>query len=216
MPIDSLILFISLSVGLLIVPGPLVMLTISTTLQYRLSGAIWLALGSVCSGIIKGLLAMLGVAALLEIYPKLLALLQLIGALYLLWLAWQLLQSNDEKKPSQLASDADNSLKTPRAELFQRGLLSALANPKGILFFAALFPQFISPQQPLWSQALLLMTIFSLLEFLVMMVYGLATMHISQSISHGAITRAFSTWITPLILIFVSITMLGELWLSRG
>ena len=47
------------------------------------------------------------------------------------------------------------------AGLFQQGLLVALTNPKSILFFTALFPQFIHPEAPMLPQFLALTSAFA-------------------------------------------------------
>jgi len=55
---------------------------------------------------------------------------------------------------------------SPRAgwSLFRQGALSALTNPKGILFFAAFLPQFIDPARSLWLQFVIMAGTFALIE----------------------------------------------------
>jgi threonine/homoserine/homoserine lactone efflux protein len=50
------------------------------------------------------------------------------------------------------------------ASLFRQGALSALTNPKGILFFAAFLPQFIDPARSLWLQFVIMAGTFALIE----------------------------------------------------
>ncbi|RCU51892.1 LysE family translocator [Corallincola holothuriorum] len=208
MTTHSLLLFSAVSLGLIIVPGPLILLTISTALQFRFNGAIWLTLGSVTSGAIKAVLAMTGIAALLQLNPVLLSGLQGVGALYLLWLAWQLSRTTDEKQ-TPTATAINHATKR---QLYMRGLFSALANPKGILFFAALFPQFIDSEHALWSQTLTLMLIFSSIEITVMLLYAAATVWLNRSMGVLNGGKLVGQRITPMVLLLLSIMMFWELF----
>jgi len=55
--------------------------------------------------------------------------------------------------------------KSTSGKLFQAGLLSAVTNPKGILFFVAFLPQFIEPQQSLFVQFVIMAATFVVIEF---------------------------------------------------
>ncbi|GAA5218442.1 LysE family translocator [Corallincola platygyrae] len=213
MSIETLSLFVAVSLGLLLVPGPLVMLTIDTACKYRTAGALWLALGSATSGLLKAIAAMAGVASLLTMFPIALTLLQAIGAVYLLWLALQIFR--EFSNSPQLNGELSDELKQlPVKLLFVRGLTTALANPKGILFFAALFPQFINANDSLWQQSLVLMAIFSSLELIVMLAYAAITTRVSTAFSGNRAWFDVVRWVTPLVLISASGAMWWDIWNS--
>jgi homoserine/homoserine lactone efflux protein len=50
--------------------------------------------------------------------------------------------------------------------LFSQGLISAISNPKGILFFVAFLPQFVNPRESLFTQFLLMAMTFIVIEFI--------------------------------------------------
>jgi homoserine/homoserine lactone efflux protein len=84
--------------------------------------------------------------------PHGLLLLKWSGAAYLLWLGARALR---RQTPAE-AARSDGS--------FLRGLLIALSNPKALLFFGAVLPQFVDPGRPLLPQFALMAVTFATLE----------------------------------------------------
>jgi threonine/homoserine/homoserine lactone efflux protein len=82
-----------------------------------------------------------------------------LGGAYLVWLGIQVWRS----PPIGLELSAGA---TPRGgwSMFRQGALSALTNPKALLFFAAFLPQFIDPARSLWLQFLIMAGTFALVE----------------------------------------------------
>jgi threonine/homoserine/homoserine lactone efflux protein len=78
---------------------------------------------------------------------------------------------------------------TPRG-LFREAFLLAATNPKPILFFTALFPQFIHPQAPLLPQFLLLTGIFMSLSFVTLVCYA----HIARRAGPLLVRPRFAVW----------------------
>ena len=66
-----------------------------------------------------------------------------------------------------------------------------LGNPKTILFFLALFPQFIDPLKPVWSQSLFLGAITIAIDLCVQIIYALAGGMMSKALSHKPVKRWF-------------------------
>ena len=84
----------------------------------------------------------------------------IVTALYLVWLGIQVWRSPPISLNPQGAAE-------PRARwsLFQQGALSAMTNPKAILFFAAFLPQFIDPARSLFGQFVIMAGTFAAIEF---------------------------------------------------
>jgi threonine/homoserine/homoserine lactone efflux protein len=82
-----------------------------------------------------------------------------VGGAYLVWLGIQVWRSPPIGLEIRGAA-------APRAgwSLFQQGALSALTNPKGLLFFAAFLPQFIDPARSLLVQFLVMAGTFAVIE----------------------------------------------------
>ncbi len=102
---------------------------------------------------------MFGIGALLAANVGLLIVLKWIGGAYLIFLGIQVWRS-----PSMVESRSEPK-SSSSAKLFQAGLLSAISNPKGILFFVAFLPQFIDPARSLFIQFLIMAATFVVIEF---------------------------------------------------
>lgn len=162
---DIALSFFGVAVVLALSPGPdnIFVLT-QSALSGRIAGLL-VVLG-LCTGLIGHTVAVAaGVAALFRASPAAFTALKIIGALYLLYLAWQSFRTpGAAATPS---ADADASVLRPVA-LFRRGVIMNLTNPKVSLFFLAFLPQFTSPARgSVALQTLTLGALFMLATFLV-------------------------------------------------
>ncbi|MGI4777640.1 MAG: LysE family translocator [Janthinobacterium lividum] len=85
---------------------------------------------------------------------------KLIGAAYLVWLGIKTFRS----EASALKVEGDRTA-TPRRSFYLQGLLVGASNPKAVLFFAAIFPQFLDPATPIAPQFAILALTFMAFEF---------------------------------------------------
>ena len=139
------------------------------------------AVAGLCGGyVLHTLLMVVGLAALLSGMPGLLGWLTVAGAGYLLWLGISTLRS--WRGASFSAADAvgkpANQLRT-----FLQGMGTSGINPKGLLFYVALVPQFVSPDAafPLPVQSGLLGLTFVLLAGIVYTCVALLARKLLQS-----------------------------------
>ncbi|WP_411753868.1 LysE family translocator [Serratia sp. (in: enterobacteria)] len=154
--ISTLLLFAGACLALTVTPGPDMLLIASRSLsQGRSAGFASLAgiqLGTYC----HALAAALGLSQLFVALPLAYDAVRLLGAAYLLYLAWKTLRSG-----SSLQASAGLQAVSVR-RIFQQGLLTNILNPKMALFVLALFPQFITPQSgSVVVQMLILATILN-------------------------------------------------------
>lgn len=140
MPFDLWISFTIAASVLAVAPGPDNLFVLLQSAMYGAKAGIFVTLG-LCVGVfIQTLLAAFGVAAVVAASPTLLMIIQFAGAAYLLYLAWGAWNApagTDDKHAGQ---------KYPRLTLFQlwrRGIIMNITNPKVLIFFLAFFPQFI-------------------------------------------------------------------------
>src|ERR1700712_1914992 len=128
------------SLGMVLTPGPNMIYLISRSIsQGRMAGLI--SLGGVALGFVFYMLcAAFGITALLFAVPYAYDALRFGGALYLLWLAWQVLKPNG-RSPFQVR---ELPVDSPR-KLFAMGFVTNLLNPKIAMLYLALLPQFVDP-----------------------------------------------------------------------
>lgn len=159
--LDALLPFALASLLLALAPGPdnLFVLT-QSALGGRMAGlAVTLGL---CTGLLVHTAAVaFGVAAIFQVSALAFTLLKLIGAGYLIYLAWQAWRA------PAAALQAGGSV-TPLGKLYRRGILMNVTNPKVSIFFLAFLPQFADPARgPLWLQIGQLGAVFILATILV-------------------------------------------------
>jgi homoserine/homoserine lactone efflux protein len=121
--------------------------------------ALYTIFGGALGFVIVIALSMFGIGALLKASLVWLTVMKWVGGAYLVWLGIQVWRS----PPIGVAIDGRAA---PRAgwSLFRQGALSALTNPKGLLFFAAFLPQFIDPVRSLWLQFVVMAGTFAAIE----------------------------------------------------
>ena len=102
---------------------------------------------------------MFGIGALLQTSLLWLTVMKWAGGAYLVWLGLQVWRS-----PPIGLELSGSAMARGGASMFRQGLLSALTNPKALLFFAAFLPQFIDPARSLWLQFVLMAGTFALIE----------------------------------------------------
>lgn len=125
---------------LAVAPGPDNLFVLLQSAMYGARAGIFVTLG-LCVGVfIQTLLAAFGVAAVVAASPTLLMIIQFAGAAYLLYLAWGAWNAPVG------GESGETSKKYPRLtnfQLWRRGILMNITNPKVLIFFLAFFPQFI-------------------------------------------------------------------------
>lgn len=169
------LLFIPACFALNMAPGPNNLLSLNNAARQGLRIACLAAGGRLLafSGMIA--LAASGLALALQASATLFLVVKLLGACYLFWLAIQLWRTPS----ANLAGDTD----TPRlslGRLAQQEFWVAAGNPKAILIFTAFLPQFVDPRQPVGPQLIALGAAFLLLEWLAVLLYSLAGLHLGR------------------------------------
>ncbi|PID62981.1 MAG: lysine transporter LysE [Gammaproteobacteria bacterium] len=147
-------------------PGPGVILTLTTSLKFGLFKTLPAIVGVASGMLVISIIAGSGVGLLIATHANLYSALKLLGALYLLYLSYKLFLAT--KKHYQL--DVQVAAYHPR-RLFYAGFLITMANPKPIIFFVALFPQFIDKDY-FWVQFILYSLSFCGLIVIIHGAYG--------------------------------------------
>jgi len=144
--------FALVALAMVLTPGPNMIYLVSRAIcQGRMAGLISLA-GIALGFMVYLLCAAAGITAIFMSVPLAYDALRLVGAIYLLYLAWQAIKPAG-RSPFEVRSLSADS---PR-RLFGMGLFTSLLNPKIAILYVSLLPQFIQPQQgSVWAQSLVL------------------------------------------------------------
>ena len=159
MDLDTWLIYLLAATGLSLSPGPNGLLALTHGALHGTRQALYTIVGGALGFVLLIALSLFGIGALLQTSLLWLTVLKWLGGAYLVWLGVQVWRS----PPIGIAAAAPA---TPRAgrSLFSQGALSALTNPKGILFFAAFLPQFIDPARSLWLQFAVMAGTFAAIE----------------------------------------------------
>ncbi len=164
-------LFVPTQTVLCLTPGPAVLLVLATALRRGPRASAASTLGILSANTIYFALSATGLGALLLASYRIFFLVKWAGAAYLIYLGVKaLLSKSNSLARSEVAAGANRS----SHRLFVDGLLLQLSNPKAIVFFAALLPQFIDPKGDLVMQVVVLGTTSVVIESLVLLCYGIA------------------------------------------
>ncbi|PIF75165.1 homoserine/homoserine lactone efflux protein [Variovorax sp. 54] len=148
--------FLVASCVIAVSPGSGAVLSMSHGLSYGVRRTTATIVGLQLGLAVILLVAGLGVGAVLTASATAFTVIKVVGACYLLWLGW----CQWRAPVAKLEGDTSASAGEPELTASQRvlrGFLTNVTNPKGIVFMAAVLPQFIQPTRPLWLQLLVLL-----------------------------------------------------------
>ncbi|MCA0177027.1 MAG: LysE family translocator [Proteobacteria bacterium] len=159
---DTTLSFFVAAVLLALAPGPDNLTVLAQSLAHGRRAAFAFALGCVAGVLGHTAAVAAGLAAVIATSATAFGVLKALGAAYLLYLAWQAWRA-----PADTGA-LGGTPAAPPAVLFRRGVLMNLTNPKVLLFFLALLPQFTDPARgPVATQVLWLGLVFMVAALLV-------------------------------------------------
>ncbi|WP_237132326.1 LysE family translocator [Pseudohongiella sp. O18] len=177
----ELALFVLVSLGLIIVPGPNVIVIITTSVVHGRSRGMQTVAGTSAAMIIQLMVAALGTAWFVTAISEGLRWLKWLGVAYLLYLGFRHLKASLQRVAA-----------TPPTALgsFNRGFWVSLTNPKTILFFGAFLPQFVSPGQSYLAQVAVLSSLFWVMAVTLDSLYALLSSKIASKLKSLPDSRA--------------------------
>jgi len=163
MSLSTLALFAAMEFVYSITPGPAVLLVSAYGLRKGFAAAFASTLGIQTGNTIYLLISAAGLGALLTTSALAFTIVKWAGAAYLVCLgAWTIW------KAGRAGPEEPRALSHP----YVQALLTQLGNPKTVLFFGALLPQFLDTRRPLWPQYLILWAIVAAGETVILNAYG--------------------------------------------
>jgi len=182
MSLDNWVLFIIAVFGLMSTPGPSQLLMLSNSATYGLKNSVATIIGDLSANLLQMIITTAGIGLLIASFDNILIYIKWIGVIYLVWNALKLILS---KKQNANNYKKSNNKKIYR-KLFLQGFLTSASNPKAILFFAALFPQFISANGDIWIQFLILSITYISIDGIFLLFYGFAASKIAMMIKSNS------------------------------
>ena len=204
MPTITHILFFTLAaVMMALTPGPNMVYLISRSMcQGRLAGIISLA-GVAFGFIFYMLMAAFGLTAIFLAIPYAYEGVKILGASYLLWLAWKAI--SEKSPPFKMQNLPHHSL----SKLFSMGFVTNILNPKVAVFYMSLFPQFIDIHQgSMISQTLFLGFTQITISFIINGLIILAAAMIFDFLNENQQWAKFQKWLMSLTLSALAVKLI--------
>ena len=168
MRFETWFLFVITESVLSITPGPAVLFVLSQGLRQGAARSVWASLGILSANAMYFALSATTLGALIVASYNLFFLIKWVGAAYLVYLGLQCFTN----KSSMLKAPEERSRATSDFRIWRDGFLIQGANPKALLFFAAILPQFIEPNYSIPIQVLVLGISSIVVEFFILVTYG--------------------------------------------
>ena len=161
--------YIATVLALMSTPGPSHLLMLSNSATHGFRRSLSTACGDLTANFFQMLAAGLGLATILATSANALTIIKWLGVAYLIWLGLKMIRNATSGKVKNVGTQKTATLKS----LWLQGFLTSAANPKAVVFFAALFPQFISPDLDFTMQFFILSATYIVVDGIFLSLYGM-------------------------------------------
>ena len=201
--IESLISFSIATLFLALTPGPDNLYVISQSLTNGTKSGIATTIGLISGCIVHTTLLAFGVSAIIAASETIFYGLKIIGACYLLFLAYKVYRSNPHVDFKNKVS------KKTYLQLFKQGVIMNLVNPKILIFFLAFFPGFLWDEfQNTIYQFFVLGIVFMTISFVVFSSLAILAGHISTTLNENKNISILLKWIQVIVFIGIAVFIL--------
>ena len=198
---ENYFIYIQLIMFYFITPGPPRVVIVSNTINHGLRKSVWTAIGDISANFVQATLVTFVIGSLLIDNPSIFIYFKWAGVLYLVYLAYETFSQKIQK-----ANVGYKNLKSNLA-MFRDGFVVAGLSPKALVFFGTIFISFINFDKNVISQFLILIFTWMSLDFLSLMVYGLAARKVASWLkSNPRILNTISACVLIVIAIYVAVT----------
>jgi len=178
MNLDTWMIFIFTLYAVSIIPGPSMIIALTHGMQYGAKATLATASGNTVASCLQAIISIAGLGAIIATSGTVFMVIKYLGAIYLIYLgimlwrspAWDMQSRSEDSKKGQ----------APLRKMFKQGFIIAIGNPKAIVFFTALFPQFLTAQSTSFSHYALMVLVTCSSAFICAMLYAIGGHKITQ------------------------------------
>lgn len=176
MTLETWLVYVLTVLALMSTPGPSQLLMLSNSGTHGFRRATATAVGDLSANALQMLAAGFGLAAVIAASATALMVIKWAGVFYLIWLGLRMIR---KAKPDDPALD-QTSKRASFGNLWMQGFITSAANPKAVVFFAALFPQFVTADAAFWPQFLILSLTYIVMDGTFLSAYGISASWIAK------------------------------------
>ena len=170
-------------------------------MNYGVRNCIWTAFGDVSANIIQATLVIFVIGTFFSDYPFFLNIFKWIGIIYLIYLAYDIYQSNLKSINSKEISQKSFF------SFYKDGFFVAGTSPKAWMFFPFVFPQFIDFNANYVAQFIILLTTYVVLDFLSLIGYALLASKLIEWLkANPKVINTISACVIIIIAIIIALT----------
>jgi homoserine/homoserine lactone efflux protein len=147
---ETYLIFVVTTAVVCLTPGPAALLVVAQGISNGFRRSYWGIAGIALANAIYFALSATGIAALIVASSTLFSIIKWVGVAYLFYLGWSAIRS--KSSALTVTGEASHAVRGPVA--FWQAVVVELSNPKALLYFVALLPQFIDPAKPIGMQML--------------------------------------------------------------
>ena len=191
MHIETYLLYLAaLGVFFATPPDTSQLLIIANSARFGLKKSVWTIAGDLTANVLQMTAAAFGIAAVITASAEAFQALKWIGVAYLAWIGIRLITARSRNTDSEAAKASSPAV------LFRQGFITSSANPYAVIFFGALFPQFIDPQASTLAQLAILGGTYLVVDGIILIAWGWIAVRTAVRIrmhSFGVINRVCGT-----------------------
>ena len=194
MTFNTWLLFLAMEIALSLSPGPAVFYVVSQGVRGALRRSLPAAAGIISANAIYFTLSATSLGALIAASARFFTVAKWAGAAYLIYLGIKALRSAASNHAVSL-EEISPSESGDRRRVYFGALTLQLANPKALLFFLALLPQFIDPSRPVVPQMLILAATSMVPEFCILLSYGWLAHRALRASTRFGVSSGMNRWL---------------------
>lgn len=191
MTLHQWLIYSSVVLAIIVTPGPSAILCISHGAAYGATKTTATVVGGMCASLSLLLLSAFGLGAVIATSDTLFNAIKYAGAAYLVYLGFSTWRAAPESF-SSISLGATTANPGVARSLFRKGFIVGIGNPKDLLFFGSLFPQFIDPDRPLADQLAVLGVTWLAVDGAVMLGYAKGGDAIARRLQGSQLGKAFN------------------------
>ena len=164
------LIYFSITAFTVLLPGPGVLLTLHNSMQKNTKQTLTGILGISVGIFLVGLISATSLGLILSKSMIAFTCIKILGSIYLMYLGIKMFK----KTGSNLNLESDKNNPKSVFSSFSKGLIVSLSNPKAIVFFMSVFPQFINLNESYTPQFLVLTLTYSFLIIIIHAIYAIS------------------------------------------
>ncbi|WP_075180170.1 LysE family translocator [Neptunomonas phycophila] len=174
---ENYLIYVGVAIATILLPGPAVMLTLNNSIQRGILKSLAGILGIALAILLVAIISATSLGIVLASSAIAFIIIKIVGAAYLIYLGIKMFRS--EATNNDLFKEQEGSF----FKCFMEGFLVSVSNPKAVIFFMSIFPQFIDLTQEYTPQFILLAVTFSFLVIVIHTIYAVSASFAKSKLS---------------------------------